>query len=470
MDNIGNFVSASELSRQEGFKRSVREKIKDKSLRAFVFTLGCQQNEADSERIMGILCDLGYTPTENEEEADFLLVNTCAIREHAEKRALSIIGRFKHYKAKNPNIVIGVCGCMTAQPHRSEQIKHSYPYVDFAFGTSQLHLLPELINNALDGGKRRFLLDSEKPQIAEGIDVARQSNYKAWVSIMYGCNNFCTYCIVPYVRGRERSRNMEDILAEVRCLAEKGYHDITLLGQNVNSYGKDLEGKPTIADLLNEISKIDGDFMIHLMTSHPRDASSEMIDALANSSHLTKHFHLPLQSGSDNVLKRMNRHYDKARYLSIVDELRAKIKDVTFTTDIIVGFPGETEEDFLETVEIVKKVRFDSIFSFIYSPRKGTPAAEMEQVPDEIKHERYDRLCNIQNEIANEINQQCVGKVLRVLVDGKSKNNAGVYTSRTEGNKIVHFQCDRDYTGTFVNVKITRADTFALFGEIIENN
>lgn len=470
MDNIGNFVSASELSRQEGFKRSVREKIKDKSLRAFVFTLGCQQNEADSERIMGILCDLGYTPTENEEEADFLLVNTCAIREHAEKRALSIIGRFKHYKAKNPNIVIGVCGCMTAQPHRSEQIKHSYPYVDFAFGTSQLHLLPELINNALDGGKRRFLLDSEKPQIAEGIDIARQSNYKAWVSIMYGCNNFCTYCIVPYVRGRERSRNMEDILAEVRCLAEKGYHDITLLGQNVNSYGKDLEGKPTIADLLNEISKIDGDFMIHLMTSHPRDASSEMIDALANNSHLTKHFHLPLQSGSDNVLKRMNRHYDKARYLSIVDELRTKIKDCTFTTDIIVGFPGETEEDFLETVEIVKKVRFDSIFSFIYSPRKGTPAAEMEQVPDEIKHERYDRLCNIQNEIANEINQQCVGKVLRVLVDGKSKNNAGVYTSRTEGNKIVHFECDRDYTGTFVNVKITRADTFALFGEIIENN
>ena len=470
MDNIGNFVSASELSRQEGFKRSVREKIKDKSLRAFVFTLGCQQNEADSERIIGILCDLGYTPTENEEEADFLLVNTCAIREHAEKRALSIIGRFKHYKAKNPNIVIGVCGCMTAQPHRSEQIKHSYPYVDFAFGTSQLHMLPELINNALDGGKRRFLLDSEKPQIAEGIDVARQSNYKAWVSIMYGCNNFCTYCIVPYVRGRERSRNMEDILAEVRCLAEKGYHDITLLGQNVNSYGKDLEGKPTIADLLNEISKIDGDFMIHLMTSHPRDASSEMIDALANTSHLTKHFHLPLQSGSDNVLKGMNRHYDKARYLSIVDELRAKIKDCTFTTDIIVGFPGETEEDFLETVEIVKKVRFDSIFSFIYSPRKGTPAAEMEQVPDEIKHERYDRLCNIQNEIANEINQQCVGKVLRVLVDGKSKNNAGVYTSRTEGNKIVHFECDRDYTGTFVNVKITRADTFALFGEIIENN
>ena len=467
MTNLNNFVSEGELLEQEKHKSEIRKKIKDKGLCAFVYTLGCQQNEADSERIRGTLREVGYTITENEEEADFLLVNTCAIREHAERRALSIIGRFKHYKAKNPDIVIGVCGCMTAQPHRSEQIKHSYHYVDFAFGTSLMHRLPEFINNALSKGKRRFFLDSEKPQIAEGLEIARESDYKAWVSIMYGCNNFCTYCIVPYVRGRERSRKMEDILAEVKCLAERGYHDITLLGQNVNSYGKDLEDKPSIADLLNEISKIDGDFMIHLMTSHPKDASSEMINALANNSHSTKHFHLPLQSGSDKILKSMNRHYDKARYLSIVDELKSKIKDVTFTTDIIVGFPGETEEDFEQTVDIIKRVRFDSIFSFIYSPRKGTPAYDMEQVPDDIKHERYDRLCNIQNEIANEINQTYVGKNIRVLVDGKSKNNDCVYTSRTEGNKIVHFQCDKDYTGSFVNVKITRADTFALYGEIL---
>ena len=467
MTSVNNFVSEKELLEQERHKSDIRKRIAGKGYRAFVYTLGCQQNEADSERIRGILREVGYTITENEEEADFLLVNTCAIREHAERRALSIIGRFKHYKAQNPDIIIGVCGCMTAQPHRSEQIKHSYHYVDFAFGTSLMHRLPEFINNALCKGKRRFLLDSEKPQIAEGLDIVRESNYKAWVSIMYGCNNFCTYCIVPYVRGRERSRKMADILAEVRCLAQRGYHDITLLGQNVNSYGKDLEDKPTIADLLNEISKIDGDFMIHLMTSHPKDASSEMIDALANNSHSTKHFHLPLQSGSDEILKKMNRHYDKARYLSIVEELKGKVKDITFTTDIIVGFPGETDEDFEQTVDIIKKVRFDSIFSFIYSPRKGTPAYDMEQVPDEIKHARYDRLCEIQNGIANEINQTYVGKVLRVLVDGKSKNNECVYTSRTEGNKIVHFECDEDYTGKFINVKITRADTFALYGEKI---
>ena len=467
MIDINNFVSKEELLAQETYKKEIRQKIGGKGFKAFVFTLGCQQNEADSERIRGLLKEVGYDITEKEEEADFLLVNTCAIREHAERRALSIIGRFKHYKAKNPDIVIGVCGCMTAQKHRSEQIKHSYPYVDFAFGTSLLHRLPEFINNALAKGKRRFLLDSEKPQIAEGVKIVRESDYKAWVSIMYGCNNFCTYCIVPYVRGRERSRNMSDVLDEVRDLANRGYRDITLLGQNVNSYGKDLDGKPTIADLLNEISKIDGDFMIHLMTSHPKDASSEMIDALANNTHATKHFHLPLQSGSDKILKSMNRHYNKERYLSIVDELKAKIKDVTFTTDIIVGFPGETEEDFEETVDIIKRVRFDSIFSFIYSPRKGTPAYDMEQVPEEIKHVRYDKLCKIQNEIANEINQTYVGKVIRVLVDGKSKNNEKVYTSRTEGNKIVHFESEEDYTGTFINVKITRADTFALYGEKI---
>ena len=467
MTSIDNFVSSNELLEMEKYKSMVRKKIGGKGYRAFVFTLGCQQNEADSERIRGMLREMGYTITENEEEADFLLVNTCAIREHAEKRALSIIGRFKHYKAKNPDIVIGVCGCMTAQKHRSEQIKHSYHYVDFAFGTSLVHRLPEFIANALDRGKRRFSLDSEKPQIAEGLKIERESNYKAWVSIMYGCNNFCTYCIVPYVRGRERSRQMKDILNEVRELASAGYRDITLLGQNVNSYGKDLENKPTIADLLNETSKIDGDFMIHLMTSHPKDASGEMITALANNRHGTKHFHLPLQSGSDKILKSMNRHYDKERYLSIVEELKSKIKDITFTTDIIVGFPGETDEDFEETIDIVKRVRFDSIFSFIYSPRKGTPAAEMEQVPEEVKHTRYDRLCQIQNEISNEINQTYVGKEIRVLVDGKSKNNENVYTSRTEGNKIVHFECENDFTGEFINVKITRADTFALYGEKI---
>ncbi|MBO5312432.1 MAG: tRNA (N6-isopentenyl adenosine(37)-C2)-methylthiotransferase MiaB [Clostridia bacterium] len=465
---MSNFVSVEDMQKQEKLKAEIRRLIGGSGKKAFVYTLGCQQNEADSERLKGIIRSVGYELTDNEEEAELLLVNTCAIREHAERRALSIIGRFKHYKAKNPDIIIGVCGCMTAQLHRSEQIKHSYHYVDFTFGTGSMHRLPEFIFGALVSVKRRFILDEEKPQIAEGLEISRDSSYKAWVSIMYGCNNFCTYCIVPYVRGRERSRQMQDVVSEVEALAKAGYKDITLLGQNVNSYGKDLEGKPTIADLINEISKIEGDFMIHLMTSHPKDASSEMIEALANSPHVASHFHLPLQSGSDDVLKRMNRHYDKKSYLSIVSELREKMKGVTLSTDIIVGFPGETDEDFEKTLELVEDVRFDSIFSFIFSPRRGTPAYSMEnQVPDDVKHKRYDRLCEVQNRISNEINQGYVGKEIRVLVDGKSRNNESIYTSRTEGNKIVHFECDKDYTGQFIQVKITRADTFALYGEKI---
>ena len=347
-------------------------------------------------------------------------------------------------------------------------LKHSYHYVDFTFGTGDLHRLPEFVYNALNNGKRSFYLDTEKPLIAEGIEPLRTSGFRAWVSIMYGCNNFCTYCIVPYVRGRERSRKMEDILAEIKDLVARGYKDITLLGQNVNSYGKDLEDKKTIADLLFEISKIDGDFWIHLMTSHPRDASSEMIAEIKKSPRTSGHFHLPLQSGSDGILKRMNRHYNLERYLGIIEELRKGNENMTLTTDIIVGFPGESDEDFERTIEVIKKVKYDSIFSFIYSPRKGTPAATMEnQVPNAIQHERYNRLCQVQNDISKEINDALVGKVVRALVDGKSKSNENMYTSRTQGNKIVHFESEKDLTGTFINVKITRADTFNLFGEII---
>lgn len=465
------FVSIEETKKQRLFIDKIRVFINGKGFKACVFTLGCQQNEADSERMRGILADLGYEITYKEEEADLLLVNTCAIREHAERRALSIVGRYKHYKTKNPDLVIGVCGCMTAQEHRASQLKHSYPYVDFVFGTGAMHRLPEFIFNALSKGKRYFDKDEEQPKIAEGLPVVRASNYKAWVSIMYGCNNFCTYCIVPYVRGRERSRKMQDILNEVKNLVNNGYRDITLLGQNVNSYGKDLEGKPTIADLLDEIAKIKGDFIIHLMTSHPKDASDEMIRAHKENPHSANCFHLPLQSGSNEILRKMNRHYDIERYLSIIDKLKENNEDIVLTTDIIVGFPGETEQDFEKTLEVIKKVKYDSIFSFIYSRRKGTPAHDMEnQVDEEIQHQRYDRLCQVQNEIAYEKNQKYVGKAVRVLVDGKSKNNQNVYTSRTDGGKIVHFECDKDYTGSFINVKIIRTDTFALYGEIIENN
>ena len=437
-----------------------------KDFKAHIITLGCQQNEADSERISGALVSLGYTVTDDDASADLIIINTCAIREHAERRALSFIGRYKHNKTKNPDMVIGVCGCMMAQKHRMDQVIR-FPYVDFAFGTGSMHRLPEFVYTALTKGKRKFIPDPDKMQICEGIPVLRKSGYKAWVSIMYGCNNFCTYCIVPYVRGRERSRMPKDIIAEVKELIENGYKDITLLGQNVNSYGKDLDGKPTVAYLINEISKLDGDFWLHLMTSHPKDATSEMIDAISNSKYCANCFHLPLQSGSDAILKKMNRHYDIERYLSVVSELKEKCKDITLTTDIIVGFPGETEEDFQKTLDVVSKVRYDSIYTFIYSPRKGTPAAVMEeQIPEEIQKERFNRLVDLQNSISKDFNDSMVEKTVKVLVDGKSKNNENVYMSRTENNRIVHFESDKDYTGQFINIKITRGDTFALYGEI----
>ncbi len=465
---MASFVSPIEIKKQSEYVEKIKLLVGDKGLKAFVYTLGCQQNEADSEKIMGTLQKMGYQITENEKEADILMVNTCAIRDHAEKRALSIIGRFKHYKAENPDIIIGVCGCMSAQEHQREKLKHSYHYVDFTFGTGALHRLPEFVYNALNKKKRYFDIDLATPEIAEGIEALRQSPYRAWVSIMYGCNNFCTYCIVPYVRGRERSRKMEDILSEIKDLVSKGYKDITLLGQNVNSYGKDLEEKTNIAKLLSEISNIDGDFWIHLMTSHPKDASAEMIEAIKSSPRTSGHFHLPLQSGSDEILTKMNRHYNLERYLSIIEKLRENNENITLTTDLIVGFPGESEDDFNKTLEVIKKVKYDSVFSFIYSKRKGTPAASMEnQVPSEEQHRRYDILCNIQNDISKQINESYIGTCQKVLVDGKSKNNEGVYTSRTQGNKIVHFECENDYTGTFKTVKITRADTFALYGEII---
>ncbi len=464
---LENFVSVSELEEQRGYIARVRELIGSKGLKAFVITLGCQQNEADSERIRGILTSLGYTITDDEQIADAIIVNTCAIREHAEKRALSIIGRYKHNKTRNPSTVLGVCGCMPAQEHRMEQIKHSYHYVDFAFGTGAMYRLPELIYNALTGGKRLFIKDEQRPRIAEELPVVRESNHKAWVSIMYGCNNFCTYCIVPYVRGRERSRLPNSVITEVKELVNSGYKDITLLGQNVNSYGKELGEGYNIAYLLREIAKIDGDFWIHLMTSHPKDASDELIEALGAGSCIANTFHLPLQSGSSEILKKMNRHYDIEKYMSIIDKLKAKSPDIVLTTDIIVGFPGESEEDFENTLDIVRQVEYDSVYTFIFSPRKGTPAYEMaDQIPDEVKKARFERLVDTQNEISKKKNEAMIGKRVKVLVDGKSKNNEKIYTSRTEGNKIVHFEADEDYTGKFITLKITRADTFALYGEI----
>ena len=431
---------------------------------AFVLTFGCQQNEADSEKLMGMAMRMGYDVAKEPSDADLILVNTCAIREHAEQKALSIIGQYKHLKAQKPTLLIGVCGCMVTQTHRCDELKHRYPYVDFVFGTSSIHRLPQLICERLDRAKRLFYPDEDEYTVVEGMPIHRESSYRAWVSVMYGCNNFCSYCIVPYVRGRERSRAPEQIVREVRELVEQGYRDITLLGQNVNSYGKDLDTAYDFADLLSELDAIEGDFLLRFMTSHPKDAGRKLIDVMASSRHIARQFHLPMQSGSDTILRAMNRHYDTAKYLDIVKYMREKMPDVTLTSDIIVGFPGETEEDFEDTLKMLREVRFDMLYSFIYSPRKGTPAAEMEQIPPAVKSARFERLLAEQNAIATEKNQPLVGKTLRVLCDGISKNNAALYAGRTEGNKIAFFEGAPEDTGRYVQFLVEKADAFALYG------
>ncbi len=468
----------AEMEAQNIFRDRVREislakaEERGEQLKAFVQTFGCQQNEADSEKIAGMCRSMGYEICYTPEEADLIMVNTCAVREHAEQKALSIVGQYKHLKAAKPDMLIGVCGCMVTQEHRKETIKHSYPYVDFVLGTSSLHRLPELIFTKLQKGKRLYCPEEKEYLVAEGLPIHRESTYRAWVSIMYGCNNFCTYCIVPYVRGRERSRRPEDIIAEVRELVESGYKDITLLGQNVNSYGKDAKSDDgevyDFADLLRDIDKIEGDYFIRFMTSHPKDASRKLVDVIAESKHVAHQFHLPMQSGSDTILKAMNRHYDREKYLATVTYLRERVPDVTISSDIIVGFPGETDSDFEATLEMLRTVRFDMTYSFIYSPRKDTPAAAMDcQIPDAIKGERMNRLLETQNEIALEKNKPLEGQTLKVLCDGKSKNNENVYSGRTEGNKIVLFDGDESDVGQFINIKITRAETFALYGDKI---
>ncbi|MBO4308941.1 MAG: tRNA (N6-isopentenyl adenosine(37)-C2)-methylthiotransferase MiaB [Clostridia bacterium] len=436
--------------------------------RAYFLTFGCQQNEADSEKLAGMAQDMGYDVTDTPDEADLIVVNTCAVREHAEKKALSTVGQFKHLKAKNPALVIAMCGCMVSQPHRAEEIRRRYPYVDIVFGTGSLHRFPQLLCERMEKSRRVLCPEEETLTVEEGIPVRRESSYRAWVSIMYGCNNFCSYCIVPYVRGRERSREPGEIIAEVEKLVADGYRDITLLGQNVNSYGKGTAAGWDFADLLAALDRIDGDYRLRFMTSHPKDASRKLIDVMASSRHVAHQFHLPLQSGSDAILSRMNRRYDTAKYLETLDYLREKIPDVTVTTDIIVGFPGETDEDFEGTLAMLRRARFDMIFSFIYSPRKGTPAAEMaEQVSPEAQHERFDRMLALQNEIGTEKNQALLGVPVRVLCDGPSKNNPDLMCGRTEGNKIAFFKGETDDVGKFVTFRAERADAFAFYGEKI---
>ena len=448
---------------------AVRERNTGKSLSVFVNTFGCQQNEADSEKILGLASAMGYTPTEDSEKADLIVVNTCAVREHAEKRALSVVGQYKHCKQKKPELVIAVCGCMVSQQHRTEKVKTSYPYVDFTFGTSDIHLFPTLLRDRLEGGKRAFPLPPDEPPVAEDLPVYRLSSYRAWVSIMYGCNNFCAYCIVPYTRGRERSRCPEAVEAEVRELVSRGYKEITLLGQNVNSYGKDCSFDCNFAGLLRRLDAIEGDYVLRFMTSHPKDATEELIDVMASSRHVVHQFHLPAQSGSDPILKKMNRVYNLERYMHTVRYIREKMPDCVISTDIIVGFPGETEEDFEGTLDLLRAVRFDMVYSFIYSPRNGTPAAKAEnQVPEDVKGERMQRLLALQTDISAAGNARYVGKTERVLCCGVSKNDASMLEGRDEGNKIVLFPGHAALEGQFVSVEITAAGAFGLKGKIVK--
>ena len=411
--------------------------------------------------------------TDEAKEADLIVVNTCAIREHAELKALSNTGRFKHLKAENPSLRIGVCGCMVQQEQRAEDIKHKYPYVDFVFGTNMFEKVEGIIRKAFTQKKRQLRVDSydENPgTVCEGLPIARRHSYKASVTIMSGCNNFCSYCVVPYVRGRERSRRMEDVLSEVTSLVKNGCKEITLLGQNVNSYGKDLGLKEGFSSLLRSINAIPGDFTIRFMTSHPKDASDELIKALAQCEKCAPHFHLPLQSGNDRVLKAMNRKYTSDSFLALVNKLREAVEGISLTSDIIVGFPGETEEEFQDTLKMMAEIRFDNVFSFVYSPRNNTPAATMPaQIADPVKKERMKRLLDLQQEICLEKNEAYVGRTVKALCEGPSKNDPAMLSARSLSGKLIHFKKEKERIseGNFVELKILRAMPIMLFGELV---
>ena len=431
----------------------------------YIETLGCQQNEADSERLYGYAERMGYVRVSLPDAASLILVNTCAIREHAEKRALSLVGQMKHRKETDRTTLIGVTGCMSAEAHRVDELRRRYPYVDFTLAPSELHRLPEAIARRIGGEKRQFFAAVERPSIVEGIPVSRTHAHRAYVSIMYGCNNFCSYCIVPYVRGRERSRCAIDIENEVRASVAGGARDVTLLGQNVNSYAGDCD----FATLLRRLDAIEGDFVLRFMTSHPKDVSDALIAVVATGKHIEPHFHLPVQSGSDRILRAMNRHYDRARYLSIVERLRRAKPDIVLTTDVIVGFPGESDEDFDLTMSLIDEVRFDMIYSFLYSPRKGTPAAAMTPVPDDVKAARFQRLLTAQDGYAAEAQARYLGQRVRVLVDGRSKENEKIYSGRTDAGKLVHFEATDTDLYRFVTVEIDRCPPYALYGHIVRD-
>lgn len=467
-------ITPQQRQEQLAFCAKIRDAIAHRPHYALVDTYGCQQNESDSEVLRGWLAECGYLPTDDERQADVIAINTCAVRDHAERRVFGNVGALNNAKEKNPDLLVCVGGCMVQQDTVKEKILKSYRMIDLAFGPHEVWKFPELLWMTMErhgkrGNKARLIAaDPCDGVVAEGLPRRRDSSLKAWLSIMNGCNNFCTYCIVPYVRGRERSRKPEDILAECEALVRAGYKDITLLGQNVNSYGKGLEEEIDFPDLLRKLNAIEGDFILRFMTSHPKDATEKLFRAMAECEKCSHHLHLPVQSGSSRVLKAMNRHYDRETYLQKVALARQYMPDLVLTTDIIVGFPGETAQEFEETLSIVEEVGYDAMFTFIYSPRPGTPAAAMPDPVDRAeKQVWFDRLVESANRISAEKHAAYVGQTLRVLVDGESGDTVCNLSARTKGGRLVHLAGDPSLVGQFADVKITNSSTWALFGETV---
>ncbi len=460
-------ISPDEINEQRQIMAQIKNSIKGQAMFALVETYGCQQNVNDSQRIEGMLIEMGYTLTDDREKADVIIFNTCAIRENAHARVFGNLGALKHLKEKKPSLIIGICGCMAQQEHIAKRIKAKYRHVGLIFGTHALWKFPSLLLNALEQNERVIDISGNE-NIAEGLPVNYDGGARAFVSVMYGCNNFCSYCIVPYVRGRERSRLEEDILEEISSLAKTGVKEVMLLGQNVNSYGKDRGEKDAFALLLKKVCQIDGIERIRFMSSHPRDISEKLLQTMAEEEKICNQLHLPLQSGSSKVLSDMNRHYDRERYLSIVKKAKELMPDICLTTDIIVGFPTETEEDFEDTLSILREVEYDSLFSFIYSPRVGTKAAEWENASTEEEIDaRFKRLLELQNTISYKKNLRHEGKIEKVLVSGKSKTDSEMLSGRNYANKIVNFRGDESLTGKIIDVKITKAQTWILYGELV---
>jgi tRNA-2-methylthio-N6-dimethylallyladenosine synthase len=472
---MATFISKEEREKQKAYLYKLKEytnsfrSAKHRAPLALTETYGCQQNENDTQRLRGMLEEAGYEFTDSAEQADFVLYNTCAVRENAEQKVFGRLGILKHLKEKRPSMMIGLCGCMVQQEHITEKIQKTYSHVDLIFGTHALYKLPELLYHAISQKGMVVDIENSDGAIAEDIPVKHEDKYKAWVSIMYGCNNFCTYCVVPYVRGRERSRLPEEIIREITALVENGCSEICLLGQNVNSYGKDLDIGVDFSDLLCMVNEIEGVKRIRFMTSHPKDFGDKLIGVMKRCDKVCPQLHLPFQAGSDKVLSDMNRKYTRAEYLEKIEKVKQEIPNISLSTDVIVGFPTETNDDFLDTLDVLEKVRFDNIFSFIYSKREGTPAARMEFVlSDEEIHQNFDRLLQVQNRISKEKNDAYVGKIVTVLVDGVSKNNQQTLSGRTDTSKIVNFRGDSSLEGKYVKVKVTEAHTWSLNGALVE--